>query len=335
MSKSSYWCFTLNNPTTTQCQMDENDFQLMDNLQYICFQEEIGTNNNHHLQGYLELDKRVLFSTIKAWCTDNGFGQPHLELRKAKTSGQARLYCCGDECPIGFEYSVGKFKDGSILSGTFREWGEISVSRQGERNDLSLAVAALEAGASHWELMQNHGSVMARHPQYMQQYRFIRDQNRLLATIESFVPITEWQQNLYAHMSTAPLDRKIHWIWSSHGNVGKSTFANTFRFTDEKESITLACGRHDDIRYVISQTPSLINLGAIFFDFTRSQQEQIPYTVLEQIKNRKFISNKYQSTMVILPKVHLICFSNSPPNLEAMSQDRWDIREINRYNNFQ
>lgn len=172
---------------------------------------------------------------------------------------------------------------------------------------------------------------MARYAQYINNLRFQHEQLLLRADLIAFVPQQAWQQNLYAQMFTPPLPRRVHWYYSSQGGIGKTTFANNFRFLDGKQTLTLTSGKHDDLRYVLSQVPSITTLGAVFFDFTRSQQETIPYTVLEQIKNRRFISTKYQSVSVVLPELHLVCFSNDMPDISKMSQDRWDIREIRNH----
>lgn len=54
----------------------------------------------------------------------------------------------------------------------------------------------------------------------------------------------------------------------------------------------------------------------------------LSYTGIEEIKNGCFFCGKYESDMVIMPIPHIIIFSNEEPNVDKLSADRWDIKNI-------
>jgi hypothetical protein len=49
---------------------------------------------------------------------------------------------------------------------------------------------------------------------------------------------------------------------------------------------------------------------------------------MEDFKNGMIFSTKYESKAKVFKKPHLIVFSNFMPNMEALSKDRWEIRQL-------
>jgi hypothetical protein len=111
--RSKYWCFTINNYS----QAEEDEIKNLNNLEevlYIVVGKEIGESGTRHLQGYLELSKRLRLTNVKHL---GGMQRAHLELRRGSAQ-QASDYCV---------------KDGDILvqAGTIS-----SPGRPGARMDL-------------------------------------------------------------------------------------------------------------------------------------------------------------------------------------------------------
>lgn len=66
----------------------------------------------------------------------------------------------------------------------------------------------------------------------------------------------------------------------------------------------------------------------IVFDLERSSQDHINYEVIEQLKNGRFNSTKYESTGKVTDQgkhVKMIVFTNEEPDKEKLSPDRWDV----------
>lgn len=66
----------------------------------------------------------------------------------------------------------------------------------------------------------------------------------------------------------------------------------------------------------------------IIYDYTRTQESFISYQSIEEVKNGIFFSGKYEGKMIIYDSPWVIVFANYPPELQAMSSDRWIVKEI-------
>lgn len=87
MSRSRYWCFTLNNYTPDEC-ANLDSFE----CNYMVYGREVGASGTPHLQGYFELAQSTTLRNLR-----NLLDVPriHLELRKGK-GHQAADYCKKD-----------------------------------------------------------------------------------------------------------------------------------------------------------------------------------------------------------------------------------------------
>ena len=66
----------------------------------------------------------------------------------------------------------------------------------------------------------------------------------------------------------------------------------------------------------------LINLPRSFDD------KYLSYTGIEEVKDMCFYSGKYEGGMIVGNCPHIIIFSNRLPNTNEMSNDRWNIYDI-------
>lgn len=145
----------------------------------------------------------------------------------------------------------------------------------------------------------------------------------------------QWQLNLWEVLK-APCeeDRIVNWFWEYTGKVGKSAFARFVRDQLGEGSVLLLDGRPNDMFYQVAQVirpdkgEQLAEVQVIFMDFERGEEANIQYDVLGKLKNGWVTSTKYQSRDVRFPPVHVVCFANFPPRLDAISADRWNIVEI-------
>lgn len=114
MSRSRFWCFTLNNYV-------QSDIDMLADVEctYLVYGKEVGKQGTPHLQGYIEFEKAKSITAMKR---DWG-ARYHFELRKGRPD-QASQYCKKD-------------KD-------FVERGEISKQFAGKRNDLVKVFSAIK-----------------------------------------------------------------------------------------------------------------------------------------------------------------------------------------------
>lgn len=135
-----------------------------------------------------------------------------------------------------------------------------------------------------------------------------------------------WQQQLLEIIQEEPDRRKVYWLWSSRGGTGKSIFARHLHL--KYNAVVIDCGKSSDIKYALACWAEERDLKIIVLDYPRNMENRISYEVMECIKNGIFFSPKYESRQVVFNTPHLICFANFPPNLSALSDDRWEIIEI-------
>lgn len=142
------WLLTLNNPGEKA--IDHNKIKdqlaLFPSLLYWCMADEKGETDHTHVLFALEHPTR--FSTIK-----RRFPTAHID-RAEGTAEECRAYV----------QKSGKWassdKAETSIPGTFEEWGELPVERQGERTDLALLYQMIKDGMSNYEIMEANPDYM-------------------------------------------------------------------------------------------------------------------------------------------------------------------------------
>jgi len=143
-------------------------------------------------------------------------------------------------------------------------------------------------------------------------------------TVEQFYP---WQKMMYDKCMLRPEARKIYWLWEPQGNMGKGGFAKRMSLQHGAGFATAA--KAGDTLYYVSENQ---NKDVYIFNKTRvtgkSTDPTELYQALESIKDGHFMNSKYKSTMVIMDPPHVVVMANEPPNMTALSADRWIVRQI-------
>lgn len=71
------------------------------------------------------------------------------------------------------------------------------------------------------------------------------------------------------------------------------------------------------------------DIRVLFIDAPRSKQgEYIQYDFLEDVKNGRIFSGKYESRMKRLGPCHVVVMMNELPDMLKLSEDRYNIIEI-------
>lgn len=138
-----------------------------------------------------------------------------------------------------------------------------------------------------------------------------------------------WQKVIYDKLKEPPDDRTIIWVWEKTGCTGKSRLA---RYILQTQNAILTTGSAKDAKHAIAMRIEKIgHTEIVLFDFGRTQENKISYQAIEDIKNGTFFSGKYESQQIITLKPHIVCFANYPPNIHALSEDRWQIIDISEF----
>lgn len=115
-------------------------------------------------------------------------------------------------------------------------------------------------------------------------------------------------------------ERQILWVVDETGNSGKSWLCD---YLDSNYcAFVWGTGKKSDIAFAYSFQP------IVAFNFVRSNEDNVSYDIIEQMKDGRIQSTKYESVVKKRKDVKVICFSNFQPDRKKLSQDRWVIMEI-------
>lgn len=135
----------------------------------------------------------------------------------------------------------------------------------------------------------------------------------------------DWQKDVINIINTEPDDRAVYWYWSSEGNKGKSSFV---KYLIAKHKATpVVSGKYSDICNLIHKT-DMDCCRLIVFDIPRNNGNNVSYSAIESIKNGMIVNTKYETGFKIFNPPHVIIFCNEPPETHKLSDDRWNIVNI-------
>lgn len=149
-SRSRKWQATINNPENAGLTHDKLKEILggMKSVIYWCMADEIGENGTYHTHVYLQGKDAIRFSTVQ-----KKLAPGHVEMCKG-TALQNREYIS----------KTGKWendkKHETCVDGTFEEWGEMPVERQGARNDLADIYSMIKQGMTNYQIMEQEPDIM-------------------------------------------------------------------------------------------------------------------------------------------------------------------------------
>lgn len=135
-----------------------------------------------------------------------------------------------------------------------------------------------------------------------------------------------WQRNLAADLALPADDRHIIWYQDPIGGSGKTAMARYILATFGAKVLYLSGGKANDILYQVvkrKEDPTIV-----LFNLTRTQEGKTSYQAIESIKDGLVASGKYEGGFRMFPSPHVIVFANWPPDYNALSRDRWIVREL-------
>nr|QXP07604.1 MAG: replication associated protein [Arizlama virus] len=185
MSRARTWCFTLNNPT------DYLDFTKHPSVTYAIYQTESGEQGTRHYQGYIEVSKATVLSTMKKMIPG-----AHFEQRRG-TREQARDYC---------------MKEDTRLDGPY-EYGDFGSKKPGTRNDLKAACDIIRDGGGLKRVAEEFPDVLAKY-------------SRGLAVVEEYLrPPPLPPKYSLGDFNHPPLDLTLPVLLVGPTGCGKTQFA--------------------------------------------------------------------------------------------------------------
>lgn len=135
-----------------------------------------------------------------------------------------------------------------------------------------------------------------------------------------------WQKAIIDKIEEKPDKRKVYWYWEENGNIGKTFLA---KYLDWKYDAIIANGKQGDVFHAYAQYLEKNQPKVSIIDIPRSHKEYVCYSTMEKIKDGLVHSGKYEGKKLRICRHHLIIFANFPPDKRQLSEDRWEIVNIN------
>lgn len=156
----------------------------------------------------------------------------------------------------------------------------------------------------------------------------IERKEKIIKYIYDKIVWKEWQQKIIDIAETKPDDRTINWVWDKMGNSGKSFLA---KYLVVKYNALVCSGKKSDIFHEIKLWLEMNphdDPKIIIMDVPRHNTEYINYGCLEEIKNGMLYSGKYEGGICVFFSPHVFVFANIEPDYTKMSNDRWNVIEL-------
>ena len=143
------------------------------------------------------------------------------------------------------------------------------------------------------------------------------------------VVLRPWQKVAFDLFQHSPNDRTVIWIYDKCGNIGKSWFQNYVEAYYGYNRI-FRCDlriKHKDVCNILKNRP-LSAIDIFLFNDSRSiaAGNFDIYRILEDIKDGAATTSKYDNKIIKFKTPnHVMVFSNSLPDKNNLSADRWQI----------
>jgi len=291
-SDSPYWKLKHRAFTWVKHNYTADDLSFLNNFtcQYICYGKEVcPTTNRPHLQGYVYFTNAKMYGTLRRLL----FFSWIMPSRGSPLSNEKYT---SKDC-IWYERGI-KPQD---------------PRAQGEPEKDKWAEARALAKIGDFDNI-NDRIYLA----YKRTLHEIYEENKKVKISHVIIDLYPWQQQALETLLAEPDPRKIIWYWDEPGEKGKTAFAHYM--VHHHGALLLEDGEKKDIAYKIKGEPKIV-----IFDYTKTFERKVSYSVLESIKNGVISSDKYQSQMKFFPKPHVLVLANFPPNKTAMGQNRFDV----------
>lgn len=136
-------------------------------------------------------------------------------------------------------------------------------------------------------------------------------------------------QNQLREMSTDFCMRTIDLVWDTTGCCGKSLFSEAMEYDGIAEEIPPFRMMDDIFQWVCSRPKK----KCYIVDMPRGMKKDKLgdfYSGIEVIKNGVAYDKRYNATKVRFDRPRIFVFTNTLPNLDLMSRDRWKIWKIDK-----
>jgi len=321
------WVFTLNNYEDPEdvdrllTRFGESD------VRFAIFGCEVGESGTPHLQGYVSFMNAKRLSECKKVIGDRA------ALFAAKGNEKQNIKYCskGQQSKEEWE-KLGALGPNYGKDAVVHEVGRRSESGGSKKSCKYAAFQETvkrlhDAGeeVSEKRMRQEHPEMTARFANWCRDV--VMDN-----VPDKTVPIHKlrrWQKKLVDDLKEEPNARTVIFIVDLQGNAGKSYLAEYCESVDEtNRTVIQSPDKIADMSYEL-----IVNPRVVFLDCERSCSDMIEYLYkyIERLKNGRVFSPKYHSRVKRFNPPHVVVLMNQKPNMEKLSEDRYDVRVLTPY----
>jgi len=301
MSYGKRWVFTVNNYTDEDVNTLKKVFTDELCVYAIVGKEKGEKNDTPHLQGFVHFRRKMRLGILKKTVSLTA----HFEYARGSDE-ENQKYCS---------------KDGNIVLEIGQPAAKIGTNKSYLiAKELADKIASGKSLQSLLDSDEKYVEAYAKHAGFVETcVRNKKDSDGFEAFTKEHgddnLVMYKWQSQLYDLLTkTTPHPRKIYWYVDPIGGAGKSTFCNVFMA--RHKAVCFFGGRLNDLSYAYDREP------VVFFDLARSGANEYLYGFMEQLKNGRIFSSKYQSGFKYFRRPHVVVFSNEEPPANAFSKDR-------------
>jgi len=187
---------------------------------------------------------------------------------------------------------------------------------------------------SYWEIYEEMPDLAIKYAKALQDAaKHYKELRKEIACKEVFMEMTsEYQWDRPWHVATLNhieanltkwIARVVLWIYDSKGGCGKTTFAEYLENKYPNKVQYLEPAKHQDLARLIDEDKQIF-----IIDVQKAGSDNIPYTLLESIKNGRVVSTKYEPEQKRIIRPIVIILSNSLPNYGELIRDRLQVFNV-------
>lgn len=259
---------------------------------------------HHHFHVYVQLQKapsqpaRVYYSTIV-------FNGKQGNITKANDRTQNTTKFLQDYCKKDGNWKA----DGICVDSMLRS----KKSKKGYAYEQIMKSGRIteEHFRDHPEILERVGPIN----EGLAEFRRVRAEQIARQRFQLPQHAYRYQAEVITSLREQPDGRSMHWIVDAAGNRGKSTLA---RFLRLRAGAVVFTGQlqYKDIAHTYDYEPVVV------FDIPRSKDYDFLYPIVESFLDGYITSTKYRPVNKAC-NCHVIVFTNTYPDKEKLSQDRW------------
>ena len=280
---------------------------------YMVWENELcPTTGRKHLQFYMAFKQPYRLTALKKlhptckWIACDG------------TAAENRVYCTKNQrlgIPDTIVVELGNIED---VCGPKHNGG----ADRG-RKDLEDFKDAVKGGMLNMrQLREEHTCVFAKYGAFVRAY--VQDHQPTYTVDPHY--LNSWQEALNEKLVVEPDDRRIIFVVDPKGNSGKTWFAKYYMSLHPNNTQVMKSAKYLDMAYNLECTSR-----HVFINCSRQQTEFLNYDFMESIKDGMVFSTKYEPINKKMNKCHVVVLMNQMPDMEKLTQDRYDILNVSDY----